>query len=206
MLVHAPIAAVGTRPQPAVFPVLDRLDEVFADFVRGGFRVAVFAQHDLPQLRLVPRRHVVFPSAAAFFPFPFFTIIVFLLFVPRILIQIPLGTLPPHLQIMAEFALLPLLAVALLEELAHHRLGVHPEWHLLDLDRLEQFGRFAFRRFRRGFFALPGGFFGVFPFLLGRFGGAGLRLDGFDLFLRGGAFFLFFCAGGLEGIHGAWME
>jgi len=48
VFVHAFIAAVGTRPEPAVFPVFDGVDKVFADFVGGGFWVAVLAQNDLP--------------------------------------------------------------------------------------------------------------------------------------------------------------
>ena len=48
MLIHAFIAAVGTRPEPAVFTLFDGVDEIFADFVGGGFRIPVFAEHDLP--------------------------------------------------------------------------------------------------------------------------------------------------------------
>jgi len=48
VFVHAFIAAVGTGPEPAVFPVFDGVDKVFADFVGGGFWVAVLAQNDLP--------------------------------------------------------------------------------------------------------------------------------------------------------------
>lgn len=48
VFVHAFIAAVGTGPEPTVFPVFDGVDEVFADFVGGGFWVAVLAHNDLP--------------------------------------------------------------------------------------------------------------------------------------------------------------
>ena len=47
MLVHALVAAVRTRPEPAVLAVLDGFDEELAYFVRRRFRVAVFAQDDL---------------------------------------------------------------------------------------------------------------------------------------------------------------
>ena len=49
MLVHAFVASVRTRPEPAVFPVLDGLDEEFADFVGCCFGVAVFAEDDLAE-------------------------------------------------------------------------------------------------------------------------------------------------------------
>ena len=49
MLVHALIASVRTGPEPAVFPVLDCFDEVFADFVSRGFGIAVFAYDDLAE-------------------------------------------------------------------------------------------------------------------------------------------------------------
>ena len=42
MFVHALVAAVGAGPEPAIFTVFDGGDEVFADFVRGGFGVSVF--------------------------------------------------------------------------------------------------------------------------------------------------------------------
>ena len=47
MLVHAFVAAVGTGPEPAVFALFDSGDEKFADFVGGGFGVAVFGHDDL---------------------------------------------------------------------------------------------------------------------------------------------------------------
>ena len=42
MLVHALVATVGTGPEPAVFAFFDGGDEVFADFVGGGFGVSMF--------------------------------------------------------------------------------------------------------------------------------------------------------------------
>ena len=47
MLVHAFVALVGTGPEPAVFALFDGGDEVFADFVGRGFRVAMFGHDDL---------------------------------------------------------------------------------------------------------------------------------------------------------------
>lgn len=47
MLVFALIAAVRTRPEPAILAVLNRLDEVFTDLVRGRLGVAMLAQDDL---------------------------------------------------------------------------------------------------------------------------------------------------------------
>ena len=55
MLVHALIAAVRTRPEPAVLTVLDGFDEELADFVGGGFGVAVLAQDDLVEFGYVKR-------------------------------------------------------------------------------------------------------------------------------------------------------
>ena len=49
MLVHALVASVRTGPEPAVFTVFDRFDEVFAYFVRGGFGVTVFAEDDFAE-------------------------------------------------------------------------------------------------------------------------------------------------------------
>ena len=49
MLVHAFVAAFGTLPEPTVFTVFDGFDEEFADFIGGGFGVAVFAHDDLSE-------------------------------------------------------------------------------------------------------------------------------------------------------------
>ena len=49
MLVHAFIASVRTRPEPAVFTVFDCVDEVFAYFVGCGFGVSVFAEDDFAE-------------------------------------------------------------------------------------------------------------------------------------------------------------
>lgn len=61
MFVHAFVPAVGTGPEPAVFTIFDGFDEELAHFVRRRFRVAVFTQHHLPQLLLVPVLHAILP-------------------------------------------------------------------------------------------------------------------------------------------------
>lgn len=53
MLVHALIASVRTRPEPAVLAHLDRFDEVFAYFIGGGFGIAVFAENDFAEFGCV---------------------------------------------------------------------------------------------------------------------------------------------------------
>lgn len=184
MPIHALIAAVRTAPEPAILPDLDGFDEEFAHFIGRRLRVAVLAHHHLPQLLLVPPAHIVLP------------LLLLLFSLPRIRIQIPLLAFPPHIQIVAELALLALLAAALLVELAEHGLGVDAEGDLLDLHGLEQLGGFALGGFGGGLFAFAGGLFGVFAFLFGGFGVGGLGLDGFDLFLGGAAFFL-----GWEGVQ-----
>ena len=189
MFIHAPIATIGTSPEPAVFPLLDRLHKIATDLIRRGFRVSMLAEHDVPEFRFVPTTHIIFPFLLLLFPFP----------LPCILIQIPLNRLPSHLQIMTEFTLPAFLAAAtLLEELAHDGFRVHAEGHLLHLHGLEQLRGFALRGLGGCLFAFARGFFGFFFFLLGGFGGGRLRLDGFDLFLRRGTFFLWEAVGGVR--------
>ena len=48
MFILASITAVGTRPKPAVFAILDSRYEILAYFVGRSLRVAVLAHHDLP--------------------------------------------------------------------------------------------------------------------------------------------------------------
>ena len=47
MLVLALVAAVRTRPEPAILSILNGINKVFADDVGRGFGVAVFTQYDL---------------------------------------------------------------------------------------------------------------------------------------------------------------
>jgi len=63
VLVHALVAAVGAGPEPAVFAFFDGADEVFTDFFRGGFGVAVFGEDDLPEFVCEPGWSVFCPFA-----------------------------------------------------------------------------------------------------------------------------------------------
>lgn len=179
MPIHALIAPVRTTPEPAILANLDGLDEELTHFVRRRLRVAVLAHHHQPQLLLVPPSHIVLAL-----------LLLLLVLLPRVRVQVPLLALPAHIQIVAELALLALVAAALLVELAEHGLRIDAEGHFLHLHGLEQLGGFALGGFGGGFLALAGGFLGVFALLFGRFGVGGLGLDGFDLFLGGAAFFL----------------
>jgi len=89
-----------------------------------------------------------------------------------------------------ELALLPLVAVAILEKLADHRLWVDAKWHLLDLHGLEELGGLALGGFGGGLFLLALLFFGLLFLLLGRLRGGGCLLDLLDLLLCRAAFFL----------------
>lgn len=129
MLVHALVASIRTCPEPSVLLVLDGLDEELAHLVRCGLGVAVLAEHDIAQLLLVPIVYVVLLLALLF---------LFLLLVSAVGVQTPLLRLALHIEVVRKLAALALFAVALLEELAEHRLGVDTKWHLLHLDRLEQ--------------------------------------------------------------------
>ena len=91
---------------------------------------------------------------------------------------------------MAEFALPPFLAVALLVEYAHHGLRIYAKGHFLDLDRLEELGSFLLSLLGGCLFFLTGSFLGGFAFLVGGLGLGGLGLDLGDFFLGLGAFFL----------------
>ncbi len=177
MLVHALVAAIRTRPEPTVFAVLDRLNEVLAHFVRRRFRIAVLGHDHLPQLLLVPVFHPIF-------------LLPLLLRFPSVLIQVYLLHLPLHRQVVRELALLPLLAIPLLVELAHDRFRVHAEGHFLHLHRLEECRRFQSRFLRRRLFLFPLFFLRIFSFLLGRFRRRGLGLELGYLFLCCRSFFL----------------
>ena len=211
MLVHALIASVRTRPEPAVFAVFDRVDEVFAYFVGGGLGVAVFAQDDFAEFGCRIVSALLYPSNTlsvtsqepeskaetvnTFIPINHIILLPLFLFplllrIPTILIQIPLLAFPLHRQIVAELAFSPLFAIALLVVLTQYRLRIDAKRHFLDLHRLEEIGGFTFGLFRRGFFLFALSFFGVFAFLFGGLGRGGLGFDGLDLFLGLGSFFL----------------
>ena len=49
MFVHAFVAVVWASPEPSVLPIFHGIDEVFAHFISGGLRVAVFIKNYLSQ-------------------------------------------------------------------------------------------------------------------------------------------------------------
>ena len=59
MLVHALVTTIRTRPEPAVFSVLHRLDEELTHLICRCLWVAVFTEHHLPQLLFIPLFHAV---------------------------------------------------------------------------------------------------------------------------------------------------
>lgn len=75
---------------------------------------------------------------------------------------------------MAEFAFLALFAIALFEEDAEHRFGIHAEGHFLHLHGFEKFGSFALGGFGGELLSFFLRLFCVFSFLFGGFGGGGL--------------------------------
>ena len=137
----------------------------------------VFYGLGMRRLTFVPLRHVIFLLDLVFS-------------FPRILIEILLLAFPFHGQIMAEFALLSLLAVALLVKRTDYRLWIHTKRYLLYLDGLEQLRGFSLRLLRGRFVFFPLRFFGLFSFLIRGFGLGSLALDLLDLFLGLSSFFL----------------
>lgn len=142
MLVLALIASIWTSPEPTVLPILNSLDEKLAHFIGCSPRIAMFTLYNIIQLLLIPILHAIFL-------FLLDLILLVLLFIPRIGIQALLLCFPLHSQIVAEFAFAALVAVALLEELAEHCLGIDAEGNFLDLYGFEEFGDF-FARFLCG--------------------------------------------------------
>ena len=59
MSVHALIAPIRTCPEPAVLLILHRFDKILAYFVRRRPWIAMFAQHNSPQLFLIPIIHCI---------------------------------------------------------------------------------------------------------------------------------------------------
>jgi len=170
MFIHAFVASVRTGPKPAVLAVLDGLYKVLADLVCRRLGVTVFAEHHLPKFLLVPFLHLIL-------------LFLFLLLLPRIVVQVDLLGFPSHFQIVAEFAFLPLLAYSFLVELAHHRLRINPKWHFLCLCGLEQFCGFSLCCLSCGFLLSFLFFERFFPLVLCRFIGLGLRFELFNLVL-----------------------
>ena len=145
--------------------------------MRGSLGGKVFYGLGMRRLTFVPLRHVIFLFGLVFS-------------FPRILVEVLLLAFPFHGQIMAEFALLSLFAVALLIKRTYYRLRIHTKRYLLHLDGLEQFCGFSLRLLRSCFVFFPLRFFGLFSFLIRGFGLGGLALDLLDLFLGLGSFFL----------------
>ena len=133
-----------------------------------------------PNIRLhtfVPISHVIFPSCL-------------ILSFPCILIQILLLPLPLHTQVMAEFTLLSLFAVALLVEYAHDGFRIHPKRYFLYLYWLEEFGDLTFRSFGRKLLLLSRFLLCRCLSLLWGLGLSGLGFVKGDCFLRLSPFFL----------------
>lgn len=183
MLVHALIAAVWTDPEPTVFAILDGGHKVFADLVGRRLLVALLGQDDGPQLLLVPvgRRLGLF---------------LLLLLLSLVRVQVLLLRLALYRQVVRELALSALFAVALLEEDAHHRLGVDAKGHLLHLRGLvEQHLRLALGVLGRLLVALALGLFGLLALLLGAAAPLEVALDLGNLLLGGATFLILHAKG-----------
>ena len=145
MFIEALVSTIWTRPEPTVLLVFDSLDKVLAHLVCCGFGVSMLAQDDLSQLGLIPVVHVVLLLAL---------VILCLLLISAIRVQTLLLSLAFNSQVVTKFALLALFAVALLEELTQHCLGIGSKWDLLNLYWLEELSGFFARRLGRGLFLL----------------------------------------------------
>lgn len=132
MFVHALITAVRTRPKPSVFAVFDRLDEELAHFVGCRLGIAVFAEHHVPQLLLVPLLHTILLLNRIFLGF-----LLFFFLISSICVQTSLVNFALDSQVMREFALPAFVAVTLLVELTEDSLGVDTEGYFLNLKRFE---------------------------------------------------------------------
>ena len=130
MLVHALITAIWTRPEPSVSAVLDRLDEEFAHLVGCRLGIAVFAEHHVPQLLLVPLLHAILFLNRIFFGF---LLLLFFFLISSVCVQTSLVDFTLDSQVVREFALPTFVAVTLLVELTEDSLGVDTEGHLLNL-------------------------------------------------------------------------
>jgi hypothetical protein len=150
----------------------------------------MLAHHNISQLLFIPLRHIVLLL---------FIRILILLLVPIVRIQTPLLRLALHVQIVREFALLALFAIALLEKLAQNSLWVDAKWHFLDLDGFEELGGFSAGLFCGGLFFLACELFGFFALLLGRPACSSSGLDLFYLFLGGSSLFVFHAKGLVDG-------
>lgn len=179
MAVHALVTSIRTGPEPTVLALLDSLDEELANLVGGGLGVAVLAHDDVSQLGLVPISHVVL-----------LLLITLVVVVAGVGVQALLLALHADGRVVGELAFFALVAGALFEELTQDRLGVDAKGHLLDLDRLEEFGSLALGGLGGLLLLLAEGLFGVLFLLLRRLGGVVRGLHGFDLALGGTTLFV----------------
>lgn len=60
MLIHALVTAVWTLPEPTIFAILDRIDEVLADFIGRCLWIAVLRFDDISQFLFIPVVHRIF--------------------------------------------------------------------------------------------------------------------------------------------------
>ena len=131
MLIHALITAIRTRPEPSVSSILDRFDEKFAHFVGRRLGIAVFAEHHISQLLLVPLLHAILLLNRIFLGF--FLLLLFFFLISSICVQASLVDFALDSQVVRELALPAFVAVTLLVELAEDSLWIDTERHLLYL-------------------------------------------------------------------------
>lgn len=128
MLVHALVTTIGASPEPSILLVLDSFDEILADLLGRRSGVAVLAKNNAAEFLFIPFIHSILLL------FLFFI----LLDISGIGVEILLGSLALQVQIVTEFALAALFAVALLVENTDDRLRVDAKRNLLHLYGLEE--------------------------------------------------------------------
>ena len=86
MPIHAFVSSVGTLPEPSVLSVLDRVDKVFAHFVRRRLGITMLRHDYLSQLLFIPVIHIVLLYFFLLFAFS----------IPCIGVEVPLFRLSFH--------------------------------------------------------------------------------------------------------------
>lgn len=197
MPVHALITTIRTSPEPTILAILDGLDKVLAHLVRRRLGIAMLAHDDLTQLLLIPIIHTLLLLGSLLV-----VLVLALLALARVRVQRLLGTLHADAEVMRELALAALFAGALFEKLAHDRLGIDAERHLLHLHGLEQLGGLllGLQRGRGLLFALQ--LLGLFALGLGALGVGFCGGDLLDLALGGAALFVLHAEGFVDGDFG----
>lgn len=182
MSIHALISTIRTRPEPTIFLILNRLNEIFAHFISRRLRITMFTQHHISQFRLIPliNRILFFAISSG-------------LRISRVRVQIPLRRFSLDTQVVAEFTLFALVAVSLFIELADHSLWVDAKRYLLYLNGLEEFCGVAFGLFFGSLFGGSARLLGFFLFLVGVFVGFGLCFELGYLSAGASSFFLLSC-------------